>query len=176
MVCCRVKFTFYDLMGVALFSLSRPMQFLRASGGWGSHISRQSPNEGGKVVSPTHRPLLTPTPVIFLVLISVKARLQGSPRLINAVESTKVNRVRGCLNGSPRLIHAVESTKVNRVRGCLNGSPRSINAVESTKVNRVNSSFHRKWSTGLRGEQAGDGQLSFNVVDLLWVTHHRSLV
>jgi hypothetical protein len=55
----------------------------------------------------------------------------------------------------------------------LHGSPGLINAVESTKVNRVNSSFQRKWSTGLTGEQVGDGQLSFNVVDSLWVTHHR---
>ena len=54
----------------------------------------------------------------------------------------------------------------------LHGSPRLINPVESTKVNRVNSSFQRKWSTGLTGEQVGDGQLSF-VVDSLWVTHHR---
>jgi hypothetical protein len=30
-----------------------------------------------------------------------------------------------------------------------------------------------EWSTGLTGEQAGDGQLSFTVVDSLWVTHHR---
>ena len=55
----------------------------------------------------------------------------------------------------------------------LHGSPRLINAVESTKVNSVNSSFQRKWSTGLTGEQFGDGQLSFSVVDSLWVTHHR---
>ena len=55
----------------------------------------------------------------------------------------------------------------------LHGSPRLINAVESTKVNRVNSSFQRKWSTGLTGEQVGGGQLSFNVVDSLWVTHYR---
>ena len=55
----------------------------------------------------------------------------------------------------------------------LHGSPRLINAVESTKVNSVNSSFQRKWSTGLTGEQFGDGQLSFNVVDSLGVTHHR---
>jgi hypothetical protein len=55
----------------------------------------------------------------------------------------------------------------------LHGSPRLINTVESTKVNRVNSSFQRKWSTRLTGEQVGDGQLSFNVVDSLWVTHHR---
>jgi hypothetical protein len=59
------------------------------------------------------------------------------------------------------------------VKERLHGSPRLINTVESTKVNRVNSSFQRKWSTSLTGEQVGDGQLSFNVVDSLWVTHHK---
>ena len=48
----------------------RPVYTLRVPEGWGFQISRQSANEGGKVVSPRHRPPLAPQE-IFLILISV---------------------------------------------------------------------------------------------------------
>ena len=41
--------------------LSRPEETLRFPPGRGSQFSRQSAHEGGKVVSPTHRPPLLPS-------------------------------------------------------------------------------------------------------------------
>ena len=38
----------------------RPGQDLRVLGVWGSRISRQTAHDGGKVISPTHRPPLPP--------------------------------------------------------------------------------------------------------------------
>jgi hypothetical protein len=51
----------------------RPRKALRAPGGRGSQVFRQSAHEGGKVVSPTNRSPLTPPPQErFLVLVSVR--------------------------------------------------------------------------------------------------------
>ena len=55
-------------MGLAAIPL-QAWTSLRVPGGCGSQISRQSAHEGGKVVSPTHRPPLPQE--IFLVLTSI---------------------------------------------------------------------------------------------------------
>jgi hypothetical protein len=54
----------------------RPGQTLRVPGGWDTQMYSQSAHEGGKVVSPTHRPPYPPPPPqeIFLVLISFRGR------------------------------------------------------------------------------------------------------
>jgi hypothetical protein len=49
----------------------RPGQAHRIPGGWSSQISRQSTNEGGKVVNPKHLSCLPPQK-LFLLLISVR--------------------------------------------------------------------------------------------------------
>ena len=47
----------------------RPGQAHRVPGGWGFQISRQSTHEGGKVVTPTHRPLLPPRKSLLLLSV-----------------------------------------------------------------------------------------------------------
>jgi len=98
-------------------------------------------------------------------LASYKRSLRGRGR-----EELLLNEVRTCMG--KELVVALVDAAAPSIKAPLHGSPRLINTVESNKVNHENSSFQRKWSTGLTGEQVGDGQLSFNVFDSLWVTHH----
>ena len=65
----------------------RPGQALRVPGGWGPQNTRQSANEGGKVVGPTHRPSLPQE--IFVVLISVRGCLPQGHNAAGRIMSMK---------------------------------------------------------------------------------------
>jgi hypothetical protein len=82
----------------------RPGQAVRALGGSGSQISKQSAHKGCNVVSPTHRPPLPPRRYSWCLFLSqVKSRFQRHspagikiPMTVSGIEPTTFRLVAQC--------------------------------------------------------------------------------
>jgi hypothetical protein len=138
---------------------SIPLQALRVPGGWGSQISSQSAHEGGKFVSPTHRP---PLPTRNYTWYSFLLRGWVSPRALVRPEGL-------CQWKIPVTPSGIEPTTFRLVAQCLNQLrhrvPRSGKVVLHFMWNRV--VWYGSCCLYLEGED-GESSCLWNISKLTW--------
>jgi hypothetical protein len=110
----------------------RAGEALGVPGGWGSRISRQSAHEGGKVVSPTHRPSLPPGRISGTISVGrwvdprAKMRSEGLshwkiPVTPSGIEPATFQFVAQCLNQLRHRVPLNRNERQGYLLGCKGG-------------------------------------------------------
>jgi hypothetical protein len=130
----------------------RPGQALRAAEGWGSRISGQSAHEGGKVVSPTHRPSLPPGDIPDAHFCYMLNRSRGH-NAAGRIKSTK--NFDDPIGNEPATFRLVAQCLTS---SCLCNSYFDVNILYVYKLNNV---YKTLWTWG---HQDFSGQVPFPIL------------